>query len=174
MIYGLKEEAELQKGLSLYPLHDEFVKRESSAQKMIATESVLYIMGLDKIIQAVKADNITEVIGQTEKLEALGESKGEAQCFAICEARNELYIGDNKGFAHIYDLTSFTPKEEAPIKTHSKTACLSICVSHDNTKFALGDANGYVTVCDMESRAQQCYIYGHKSKVYQCQFTEDD
>ena len=78
MIYGMKEEAELQKGLSLYPLIDEFVKRESSAQKLIATETVLYIFGLDKTIQAVKADNITEVIGQTEKLEEMGEKKGAA------------------------------------------------------------------------------------------------
>lgn len=173
MVYELKEEKELQSGLSLCSVLPDFVKKNSSVANFIATDEVLYAFYLDKSIQALKADNIEECLKDSGKLEELGEAKGEATCFALCAERGEMIIGDSKGFAHIFDATSLAPKADAPIKTAYGHPCVSVAVSPDGKKFAVGDTKGYATVYDMETRAQICYIYGHKSKVLQCAFTPD-
>lgn len=122
----------------------------------------------------LKADNIEECLADSGKLEGLGDAKGDASCFAVCEMRNEIIVGDNKGFIHILDATTLASKGEAPLKTHNGYECISACTSPDGTKFAVGDAKGYVTVFDFESREQLCYVYGHKSKVWHCEFTPDN
>lgn len=173
MAYEMKEMADLQPGLSMVPVLNEFCGKHASPALMQATESLLYIMYFDKSMQILKADNIEECVAESPKLEEVGEAKGKATCFAVCEARNEMIVCDNKGYAHIFDATTLAPKGEAAMQTHYMKECISVAVSPDNTKFAVGDSKGYVTVFDMESRAKICYIYGHKSKVYNCEFTPD-
>lgn len=122
----------------------------------------------------MKSDNIEEVLKDSGKLENLGDAKGEAQCFTVYPTRNEMLIGDDKGFAHFYDATTLTKLDVPPIKTCYGHACHSVAFSNDGTKFAVGDAKGYITLYDYETKNQLCYIYGHKNKVLQCQFTPDD
>ena len=103
MVYEMKECAE-QAGLTLHSVLPDFIKKHSSVISMKATDSVLYIFYNDKSIQAVKADNIEEVIKEIPK-------NDDAQCFAICEATNELLVGDTKGMAHLFDATTLAPKD---------------------------------------------------------------
>ena len=111
------------------------------------------------------------MLSDSGKLESMGDAQGEAQCFTVCAARNEMLIGDSKGFAHFYDATTLKSKGLPPIKTVYGNPCHSVAFSADGAKFAIGDAKGYVTVYDTETKEQLCYIYGHKNKVLQCIFT---
>lgn len=173
MVYEMKEVPE-QTGMSLCSMLPDFVKKHASVLDSIATEEVVYVFYVDKTIQALKFDNIEEVLKDSGKLENLGDAKGEAACFAIFPKRNEMLIGDDKGFAHFYDATTLTKLDVPPIKTDKGHPIHSVAFSNDGSKFAIGDAKGYVTIFDTESKAQLCYIYGHKNKVLQCYFTPND
>ena len=64
-----------------------------------------------------------------------------------------MIIGDSKGFAHFYDATTLTPMADvAPIKSVYGHPCHSAAFSHDGSKFAIGDAKGYVTVYDTQTK----------------------
>lgn len=160
--------------MSLCSVLPDFIRKHASVLDSIATEDVIYIFYVDKTIQVVKADNIEEVLKDSGKLESLGDAKGEAACFAVCPKRNEMLIGDDKGFAHFYDATTLTKLDVPPIKTQHGYPIHSVAFSNDGTKFAIGDSKGYVSLFDIESKAQINYSYGHKNKVLQCYFTPND
>lgn len=62
----------------------DFIKKHSSVVAAIATEELLYLLYNDKSIQALKADNIEEIVADSGKLESIGDSKGEALSFTLC------------------------------------------------------------------------------------------
>ena len=173
MVYEMKESPE-QTGMSLCSVLPDFIRKHASVLDSIATEEVVYLFYHDKSIQMLKADNIEEVLKDSGKLEGLGDAKGEAACFTVSPKRNEMLIGDDKGFAHFYDASTLTKLDVPPIKTQHGHPIHSLAFSNDGTKFAIGDAKGYISIFDCETKAQLNYNYGHKNKVLQCYFTPND
>jgi WD40 repeat protein len=173
MVWEVKE-SEHQAGLSLCAALPDFQEKDSTIQQIVATDELIFVLYRDTKIQVLKADNVEEVVADSGKLNELGADKGEATCIAHCATRNELYVGDNKKWIHIFDATTLQPKGDGPLKTHSDKPCVSAAVSPDGSKLAIGDGNSYVTIFDLEARAQLTYIYKHKSKILNVEFTPDN
>lgn len=67
MVYSMEECAD-QPGLSLKSVLPDFIKKHSSVISLLATDDILYVLYSDKSIQALKADNIEEVVADSGKL----------------------------------------------------------------------------------------------------------
>jgi len=174
MCYEVIEAPESQAGPSLTSVLPDFIKRQASAEDMIATDEFVYVLYLDKSIHMLKADNIAEVVKDSGKLDSLGEAKGEVSCFALSPSRNELVIGDTKGFMHVLDASTLALKGSPPIKSVYGHPVTSVAASHDGKLLAAGDAKGYVTIYDAETHEQKSYLALHKNKVLQMRFTDDN
>jgi len=79
---------------------------------------------------------------------------GDLTAFAVCEAKNELWLSDKKGFAHIVDLATLNSIDAGKeLKTIYGHPGLSMASSHNGGAFiALSDTKGYTTVFEAESR----------------------
>ena len=155
----------------LEPAHPDFVTKDFSAQKMIATEDVVFILSGDKKIEVVNAKDIAETIKKTDdKIAGLGpEKKGEAVTF--CLVGNEMWVGDSKGFITVFDPETLAPKEDIePMKTKNGDPCVSIASSLDGSVVAVGDSKGYTTVFDSASRERKLFMANGRNKVLDMQF----
>jgi len=79
---------------------------------MEATEKKVYVLYEDKSIEILNADDISQSILKINRLNNLGVSKGDFTSLSVINSKNEVWLGDSKGFIHILDSNSLEIKSE--------------------------------------------------------------
>lgn len=106
----------------------------------------------------------------------MDNGKTEMAAMALSQSRNELWMCDNQGFVHIFDagnLSKVDPGKE--IKTvYGHPGTMIGASNQGGALMVVGDAKGYSTIFDVETREQKGYNALHKNKVMHIHFTSDN
>jgi WD40 repeat protein len=143
----------------------ELQKKHSSLVQLIATETMVYALFLDRSIQILKADDIGQVVSENKSL-------GEIVCMAL--AGSLLWVADKDGAVKVLNADTLQPEEGEALKTVYGHPAMSMNSSSDGSLVAVGDTKGYVTVFDAATRAQKAYFAHHRNKVLEIHFTGDN
>jgi WD40 repeat protein len=143
----------------------ELQKKHSSLVQMIATETMVYALFLDRSIQILKAEDISQMVV---------ENKAAGEIVAMALAGSQLWVADKEGAVKVLNADTLQPEEGEALKTVYGHPALSMNSSSDGSLVAVGDTKGYVTIFDAATRAQKTYFALHRSKVIEIHFTADN
>lgn len=140
---------------------------------MYASEEHLWILFNDLSLEVLDANDINTVVARREPGN-IGSNGAAIVGITVLATRKEIWIADNKGFAHVLDAASLEPVETAEIKSEYGHPGNSIGSSADGNYVAIGDTKGILTMFDAEKREKKWYVKAHKNKSAQIRFTPDN
>jgi len=138
-----------------------------------ASEENVWVLFNDFSIEVLDANDINNVVA-SRKPGSVGSNDASIVGITVLSARKEIWVADNKGFAHVLDGLTLEPIETPEIKTEYGYPGNSIGSSDDGNHVAIGDTKGTVTLFDAEKREKKWYVKAHKNKSAQIKFTSDN
>lgn len=129
----------------------DFVKQEAIIERLEATGDAVFSLANQKLSKSDAAD-ISKVT-LTKDFTELPADQRAVTSFCVSAARNEIWVGNDKGQIFVLDTTNlnlFSLDKE--VKTCYGHPVQSMAASADGKYVAVGDTKGYVTVFNTETR----------------------
>lgn len=84
----------------------DLIKKNSSVLQIVASDSNVFVLYNDRSVENLKADDISQVVSRVDKVEGL---KGDVVDLAYIEAKNELWVTDDKGYVQVLNGDTLAP-----------------------------------------------------------------